>query len=364
LTITVFNNRGVTVSVSLPIAEAVEGRKMFVFAALVVFVLVTSGLYYGIYDASARAAALFLVTIWLGGLIGTLLLPGAASDRMTLTRAVWGNCGAVAIALLAPDVVRILMLSLPLFGVLYAALQLSREQVRAVTTSTLVAYVICAMALYAPGVTNLDFELMFGGAFTVLIFGMHVMAIEVVRILQADRERTKQLNRALRQVSDQAMRDELTGLYNRRYLQDVLERQKALADRGQLDFTVCFCDLDLFKRVNDRFGHAEGDRVLRRFAKLAEHVVRSVDLVARWGGEEFLLVLVGADATVAAQVAERLRRQTRSMSVGDDRDYSLTVSIGVATFVPGETIEHLISRSDRALYAAKAQGRDRVLISR
>ena len=334
-----------------------------VFAALVAFVLLAAGFYYNASDANTEGTLLILVCVWLVGFLATLIAPDAADDRLMLTRVVWGNSGAVAISMLAPDVVRILLLSLPLFGVLYAALQLKASQLMVVTGATVVSYLICAMASYVPGISELETELGFAGVFAVLTLGMHMMAVEVVRIRRADRQRTEQLNEVLQQVSNLAMRDDLTGLYNRRYLQDVLTRQKALGDRGQMDFTVCFCDLDLFKRVNDCFGHSEGDRVLHRFACLAEDAVRSVDVVARWGGEEFLLVLVGANAEVAARVADRLRCQTSAMSVGSDPKFVLTVSIGVASFEPGESIERLIARADHALYRAKSLGRDRVLIT-
>jgi diguanylate cyclase (GGDEF)-like protein len=143
---------------------------------------------------------------------------------------------------------------------------------------------------------------------------------------------------------------------------DVLGRQKALADRGHLSFTLCYCDLDHFKRINDRYGHQTGDRVLREFAGVAASVVRSVDFVARLGGEEFLLVLVGADEARAERVAERLCGRTRALAmIPEDPDYRQTVSVGLAAFRPEERIEDVIRRADRALYSAKSQGRDQIV---
>jgi diguanylate cyclase (GGDEF)-like protein len=174
--------------------------------------------------------------------------------------------------------------------------------------------------------------------------------------------RTERLNAALAKLSDLAMRDDLTGLYNRRYIMEVLNRQKALADRGHVGFTLCYCDLDHFKRINDLEGHQQGDRVLQAFARVADDVVRSVDFVGRFGGEEFLLVLVDADAVAAQRVAERLALRARNLHVpGSSRDCPLTVSIGIAEFHAGEAVETVIQRADRALYAAKSAGRDRIV---
>lgn len=119
-------------------------------------------------------------------------------------------------------------------------------------------------------------------------------------------------------------------------------------------------DLDHFKRINDRHGHAEGDRVLVRFAARLRDELRGVDLAARYGGEEFLAILPGADAAQAVRAAERIRARTAS---GDEDDPlappAVTVSIGIATWRPDDTPEGLVARADAALYRAKDGGRDR-----
>jgi len=128
-------------------------------------------------------------------------------------------------------------------------------------------------------------------------------------------------------------------------------------------FALCYCDLDHFKRINDRHGHHAGDQVLKDFAEVALSVVRSVDYVARLGGEEFLLVLVGADADTAQGVAERLCARSKFLAlIPDEPQLRLTVSVGIATFRRGERVEDVIQRADQALYAAKSAGRDRIVI--
>ena len=122
-------------------------------------------------------------------------------------------------------------------------------------------------------------------------------------------------------------------------------------------------DVDDFKAINDRHGHPVGDRVLQALAASLAGMLRPGDEVARVGGEEFLLVLVDADAEEARRVAGRLGDQTRALTV-DPRhpDYHLSVSVGIAEFRPGESIEDVIQRADRALYRAKTSGRDLVIV--
>lgn len=166
---------------------------------------------------------------------------------------------------------------------------------------------------------------------------------------------------ALEQVRDLAIRDDLTGLFNRRHIMEVLERQKGLADSGIYPFSVCYVDLDHFKAINDAFGHGWGDRVLRDFAEHALADLREGDYLARLGGEEFILVLPQSDLDGAELVAERLRRRWGERSFRAlNGPPKVSLSAGVACYREGESIDQLLARADRALYLAKSGGRDRV----
>ncbi|MEZ5557185.1 MAG: GGDEF domain-containing protein [Pseudomonadales bacterium] len=309
-----------------------------------------------------------LLGVWGLGLMLLLLFdpPHArfAGGILTLAKVLWANGGVVVSALFVTHEMRLLLLVLPLAGVLYAALHLSRRQVALVALSTWAAYVLGATLVQGEGGTLAGNELRVALLFSALLLGMLFMASEVTALRRAFQRRSDRLSAALRQLEELAMRDDLTGLYNRRSIMDVLGRQKALADRGNVGFTLCYCDLDHFKRLNDRFGHQRGDQVLRDFARIAEQVVRSVDYVARFGGEEFLLVLVDADAAAAQRVAARLCERTRDLPVAAEApDYRLSVSVGIAEFHPGEDVETVIQRADRALYEAKRAGRDQIRLS-
>ncbi len=162
-----------------------------------------------------------------------------------------------------------------------------------------------------------------------------------------------------------ALTDELTGLYNRRYLLAHLDELIARVSRDGLEAAVLLFDIDHFKRVNDTYGHAAGDDVLRELAARATNTVRSVDLVARLGGEEFVVVMPETGPAIAIAVAERLRQAVANepfaIRASDDR-LPITVSIGVTSAVTaGDDRDRLLTRADDALYRAKADGRNRVV---
>ena len=168
-----------------------------------------------------------------------------------------------------------------------------------------------------------------------------------------------------------AVTDPLTGLYNRRYADQHLRRILAQNARGGAPAAALLFDLDRFKSINDTYGHAAGDEVLIEFAARMQNVLRSVDLCARHGGEEFLAVLPETDAAEAVDIADRVRRAVadRPFEVSDHGGVSVTVSVGVATGrgarsddVSADAFD-LLARADSALYLSKNNGRDRVTLA-
>ena len=167
------------------------------------------------------------------------------------------------------------------------------------------------------------------------------------------------LGRVLQRLTAQARTDALTGTSNRRGLLHSLNDMHARAQRGGHAYSVLMVDVDHFKTVNDRHGHAVGDRVLQRVAQGLRDGLRSGDVVARWGGEEFCVLLPRIGAVDAQALAERMAQQIAAQ--GEPR---VTVSIGVAEVeLTGEVPEKLICRADAALYQAKALGRHRVVVA-
>ncbi len=155
-------------------------------------------------------------------------------------------------------------------------------------------------------------------------------------------------------------RDPMTQLLNRRFLSTVLAREIALANSGHSTFSVFLADVDHFKQVNDRYGHAGGDTVLRQVAELLQDSCRAGDYLFRYGGEEFLVVLVDAGVQVLEQLAEKLRAavQQHRFRLPNGDTHAVTISVGAAAFDGHPDPERLVDRADKALYAAKRAGRN------
>lgn len=156
--------------------------------------------------------------------------------------------------------------------------------------------------------------------------------------------------------------DGLTNLYNIRYFKMLLETEILLAANDpDKKFSIVMCDADHFKKFNDTYGHQVGDLVLKSIAAVLKSSVRTLDIVARYGGEEMIVLLRGSSLRDAMHVAEKMRKNIESCIVRDEKNnYKVTVSLGVSTFAHGDTVDSIIKRADDGLYKAKESGRNRV----
>lgn len=170
----------------------------------------------------------------------------------------------------------------------------------------------------------------------------------------------KLLQKKNEELEEMSFRDPLTGLYNRRYFIEFLDNQLAFSRRAEVPLSIVLMDLDHFKKINDSMGHLVGDTVLREFSRLVQGLVRESDIVARFGGEEFIIILPQTGKSAAAGVADRIR-DTVKRSDFRGLPWSMTLSAGVAELRDGDTQETLLSRVDQRLYTGKMTGRDRVV---
>lgn len=181
---------------------------------------------------------------------------------------------------------------------------------------------------------------------------------EILRQRQLD-----SLTLARKEMERIAATDPLTGLGNRRMMEQSLKKEVARAHRHGTEFSIAIIDFDHFKRINDRFGHKTGDDALRAFAKIVKQEARNEDLFARWGGEEFIAGLPCTDSKEAVTIMDRLAVQLREVILTKEPDApTLTISVGVAQLQADESITSLLSRADDAMYLAKSSGRDHIVI--
>jgi diguanylate cyclase (GGDEF)-like protein len=237
---------------------------------------------------------------------------------------------------------------------LFGALRLSAMRLAALSALALLAHGTMLHLSYLRDQASMDIQ----GAvteFAVLMIALPwfaAMGGYVNRLRTNLAESNAKLEEALGRIRDIAVRDELTGAYNRRFLMETLQREHARSSRGG-GYAVCMIDVDYFKQVNDRLGHAAGDQVLQEVAQVVGRCLRGGDVFGRFGGEEFLAVLPDTARPGAVQVAERIRAAVQSQS-------RVTVTIGVAE-QGRDDVKAVLARADQALYRGKAAGRNTVV---
>jgi diguanylate cyclase (GGDEF)-like protein len=184
---------------------------------------------------------------------------------------------------------------------------------------------------------------------------------DILSLVVRQKRVEQDLKEAVRKLRRQAYVDSLTELYNRRFLMERLSEEVDEAHRYERPLSVLILDVDRFKSINDTYGHSIGDKVLHTIGRHMVATTRSYDIAARFGGEEFCLVLPNTDAATAAGIAERMRRLIESDEIRTDREHTVkvTVSIGVAGLEATESLDRLLARADGALYRAKEGGRNR-----
>ncbi len=249
-----------------------------------------------------------------------------------------------------------------IFGVL--RLQTRELSYSGLIASMLYAALIDLLLTYRPEAIDPKLELMRWVVMSCVLGWFSLIGGHISRVRKKLSDNNLELAKALQTIQDLATHDALTGLHNRRYLEEAMRHEKSQSERSVRPFCLCIVDLDLFKSINDTYGHNAGDEALRGFSGSARSIMRKADHFGRYGGEEFLGILTGTDLAGARVWAENLRHKTECLEFpGLPPGFHITVSIGIAQYQPGEDIEKTISRADRLLYRAKSEGRNRVVAS-
>jgi diguanylate cyclase (GGDEF)-like protein len=233
-------------------------------------------------------------------------------------------------------------------------------------TGALAALQLCALALaprYVPATASINWASLISFVAFTSVLSVSADVVSRRDLAQID-EQSHHLAASEARLRVLSVRDPLTGLFNRRYMEETLNSEVERAQREQTTLGIIMLDVDHFKRFNDTLGHAAGDAVLRGLGELLSRNVRDTDVACRYGGEEFVLVLPGASLEVAKVRADRVREAVEELHIEHNgRTFAvITVSLGVALFPDhGEDGEALLEAADAALYRAKDKGRNQVV---
>ncbi|HDQ03680.1 MAG TPA: GGDEF domain-containing protein [Deltaproteobacteria bacterium] len=220
---------------------------------------------------------------------------------------------------------------------------------------------IILMHIFRPDKVNFHIEYLQWGVLSLVLVAFSVMAGYISALRQKLSTSRAELEKSFSIIREMAIRDDLTGFYNRRHLSELIEYERNRCSRGGSVFCLAMLDIDHFKNINDMYGHQAGDQTLKTFAAIIRETLRSTDFCGRYGGEEFLIVLTQTNIDGAKVFAERLRRLIEKKvfpELGDD--IIITASLGLTQYQPKEDVEKTIHRADTALYEAKKKGRNRV----
>lgn len=344
-------------------------RHMAAILALFAFTLVTFYFYHiGMFFVDKATFIYVTIFFWLGIFSITIALRSginlkSSDPSLTIPQMLWATLYLLAISYLLNDWRGLILM--PYFGMLsFGFFKLRFREFLTVSLFAILGYtlVLLYIFIYEPERMKVELELLQLLAFTGTILVMLYTGSAINRL----RERTKQqyiaLQEALELNKTLATTDELTGLYNRRYFMKKIAQQKALSERNDSDFVLCFCDLDHFKQINDTFGHHTGDIVLQKFSDILKSSIREIDYAARFGGEEFVCLLVNTDLENAIKVTERIRESLERYNFNDIApSLQATVSIGVSNFKQFNTIQETLMSADNRMYRAKNKGRNKVI---
>ena len=322
------------------------------------------------FRATSQEFWLLFGSFWLVNLVFALLIltglnKSFRDPSMTLALMVWATI-AVMISVYFISQLRMVVLMFYPLVMVFGAFRLRLAGFLLISALAIAGYgaVIFFLRWNQVEPVDLRVEYIQWIGFSLVVISFSLVGADLSALRRSHRRQNRDLAEALDKINRLAITDELTGIWNRRQIMRVLRAQRALAERGGYDFSVCYLDIDHFKRVNDRYGHNAGDLVLQKVAASLREELREIDFFARFGGEEFIAVLANTPLPEAKAVAERLRRRVQGLRFGEvDKRLRVTISLGVAGYRPGEPVEELLRRADEALYQAKAGGRNRVVVA-
>ena len=309
------------------------------------------------WSAASVAGLLVVVTVIRTGLNKRFADPALTMQQMlyAILCAAW----AYSFAGIAHNLVGIILAVILMFGMF----GLSSRQVLWVGIYTLALFglVMGIASQRSPDHYPAGEELVYFMMLCIMVIGVGLLTVRLHRMRDRLRRQKVELEAALAHIHRLATHEDLTGLVNRRHMQELLENERMRLERSEQDWCVALIDLDHFKSVNDAHGHAIGDEVLRALSRHAHTLIRRTDVLARWGGEEFVLLLPNTPIGMATISLERLREHFYANPlVVRGIELPVSFSAGLTEHLRGETVAQTLERADKLCYQAKTLGRNRV----
>jgi len=346
-------------------------RHLAAVMSMLAFTLLSIFFFYnGLFSINEKTFISILVFFWTGVFTYTIIIRSGLNKRysdpsLTIPQMVWGTFFLLTITYLLNEWRGLILMAY--FGMLsFGFFKLKFREFLSVSLLAILGYalIILYIFIYEPERIHVKLELAQLLAFTCTIAVMLYTGSAIHRLRERTKKQYVALQEALEINKKLATTDDLTGLYNRRYFMEKLAQQKALSERDDSDFVLCFCDLDHFKHINDTFGHQCGDVVLQKFSNILTSSIREIDYAARFGGEEFVCLLVNTDIENAKKVMERVRDSFENYNFNDVAPQLFaTVSIGIANFKEFNTLQETMVSADHRMYRAKHLGRNKVVFS-
>ena len=350
-------------------AQALRIRRFFIalIAYAIWLVLIIYCYFLDLIRLSVELTAIFYSFFIVFNIIVYILLRTGLNRKfsdpsLTLPQMVAATIGAMVIMYFT-DQVRALVLLIYFMTFIFGVFRFSTRRFFGFALFTLGTYSLVVLALIYNHPEKVDARI---EVLQLLIFGTVLFWFSIIgSYISSLRNRLSAANRELSQAVDTiealAMHDDLTQVFNRRQMFKELQRFKSLSDRTGAPFSIAIFDLDHFKRVNDTFGHQKGDAVLKVLVREVSGELREIDVIARYGGEEFIIIMPGTGLAGAVECARRILYRAGSTPFsGLPESFRATISIGVTSYHPVESLDNMILRADNALYRAKANGRNRV----
>ncbi len=345
-------------------------RFLMALASYVMWMLLTSHCYYqGWFRMSLSSTlSVFAIIIVMNLFLYLVFMTGLnkrfKDPSLTMLQMILATFWTMIVAYYTDEVrgfVLLLYLVVFIFGVF--RLQLRQFFILAIYALTGYGYVIVLLFANHPEKINLQAEILYWIVLAAVLSWFAAIGSYINHIRKKLAKANIELSQANERIRQSAIHDDLTGVFNRRQMMNILQREKSLADRGEPSFSLCIFDLDDFKRVNDTYGHLAGDMVLRTLVQAIKNDVREQDYVARYGGEEFVVILAYPDMDEAIACAERIKALASSLRFpGLPDDFRITISMGVTRYLPVESLDAIISRADAALYRAKSSGKNKITV--